>query len=552
MFFQNHKLFFSLSAVTLAIQSVAYANVPNAGTISRDIKQETQAVAVQKIAEPQKQTREQQASDSIEIAVQKIRVLGAEAVAEQELAVLAQEYEGKTVTLGQLHELTDKISDYYNQQGYHLARAILPPQRIDKGEVVIQVFEGKIAGVQLMNNSRLKDSVAQTYLERGIETGKALNRQKSERTLLLLRDLAGVGAINYSLVEGNQVGETNLVASLEGAPLLSGNLSLDNYGNKSTGRARTRLNLYLNNPFGRGERFTLQGMSSFDGLDYGFVGLDLPVGYHGLSFNTSFSHTQYELGDAFEKLDADGYSDTFSAGLRYPLLRSNQHNLWVSANGEYRNLTDRVRATKTETKKIIKSGNISLNGSFQDNLLAGGYTSFYLQNTFGHLRFRSDDARAIDAVSAKTAGGYYKLNLSLSRTQFFTPELSLWANLNAQWSHKNLDSGEQLSLGGIDGVSAYTSNAVSGDKGVIANLQLRYAINQFLALNTFYDVGHATLRNKPFTDEKNHRTLQGAGIGLNFQFKDLMLEAKSAWKINNPSDSKESGPQVWLKGSYYF
>lgn len=90
-----------------------------------------------------------------------------------------------------------------------------------------------------------------------------------------------------------------------------------NHGSESTGEKRVRANVYLQSPFGRGETISLQGMSSLRGLDYGRVGLELPLGYNGLSFNSSFSRTCYELGGNFANLNADGSSDTVDFGVRY-------------------------------------------------------------------------------------------------------------------------------------------------------------------------------------------------------------------------------------------
>lgn len=106
------------------------------------------------------------------------------------------------------------------------------------------------------------------------------------------------------------------------------------------------------------------------------------------------------------------------------MLRTNQHNLWLASGGEIRRLIDSVRATNTETKKAVRAGNVSINGSFQDSLGAGGYTQLSLQNTLGRLNIRSAEARAIDTVSAKMQVNYYKLTANLNRTQYF----------NQQWS----------------------------------------------------------------------------------------------------------------------
>ena len=63
---------------------------------------------------------------------------------------------------------------------------------------------------------------------------------------------------------------------------------------------------------------------------------------------------------------------------------------------------------------------------------------------------------------------------------------SQWINENlnfktsglAQFSNKNLDSSEQLSLGGITGVRAYPSGEASGDQGYKLTTEL-----QIISLN---------------------------------------------------------------------
>lgn len=82
----------------------------------------------------------------------------------------------------------------------------------------------------------------------------------------------------------------------------------------------------------------------------------------------------------------------------------------------------------------------------------------------------------------------------MSRTQFITPKFSLTGSLNGQWANKNLDSAEQMSLGGSDSVAAYHSNNVSADSALVAQFEGRYAFSPAFALGAFYDVGRGKLR----------------------------------------------------------
>lgn len=278
----------------------------------------------------------------------------------------------------------------------------------------------------------------------------------------------------------------------------------------------------------------------------------MPVGADGLMFSGSLGHTRYDLGGAFKDLNATGTANTVDIGARYPLIRSNRNNLWLSASGEYRDLQDKIGSTDTVTDKSIKTLHLGANGYHQDDWLMGGYTQWRVDNTFGRLTIDSADARAIDSLSAKTEGAYYKIAANISRTQYFSPQFSATLSLNGQWANKNLDPAEQMSLGGNDAVAAYHSNDVSADIALQGGLELRYALTPYVSLSGFYDAGRAKLRAKPFVSGDNTVNLHGGGIGLYSQYKDFYLQGKIAWRASNQQFSNDRNPRAWLKMGYNF
>lgn len=555
LYLKRKEIMLILSFIAPISSSYANEIVPNAGSISReiDVNQPSFKIEQQKnIVENDTIAKEANPSDAIKIEIKTLRLIGMKIFDQNELLPLVKSLEGKTSTLGEIRTVVDKITQYYHSAGYVLSRAIIPPQKLIDGVFTIQIIEGKVSQVKSVNQSRLKDEVLERYLKQAYSLNEPLYAPQSGRALLLIRDLAGIADVNYSLQAGKEKDETLLVANVFPTQVVNGNISVDNHGGKSTGKYRSRLDLYINNLFGRGEQVNLQGMSSFRGLNNGKLGVTLPVGYNGLIFNGNISHTEYKLGKQFKKLDASGKSTTISIGGRYPIIRSNNRNLWISTNVEKRYLFDEVSSTNTLTKKRLSLINVGINADIRDQFLNGGYNQFSLVNTFGNLNIRSKDAREIDALSAKTQGQYYKLNLSVSRTQFLNSKWNLFTKITAQWANKNLDSSEQLSLGGLDAVLGYSSNAASGDSGIITNLQLRYAFNPYITLTGFYDIGYLKIRNKPYVNEKNYRNLQDIGIGLDIKANGLIIEAKSAWKINKPDDINEHDPKIWLKATYQF
>ncbi len=528
------------------VSAECWAN--DAGSISRqaeqDIPIQPQTVNLPKLEQTAVST------DNTPIEVKHIQLNGRTLVGLEEIQPTLDKHIGTTTTFGGLQQLARQVTNIYHQAGYPLAQVVIPPQRIENGVVVLQVIEGKIASVNVQNQSRLSDKVAENYLTRAIQPNAPLKQADSERALLLIKDLAGTEGVNYRLA-GEEQG-TNLVVDLDKAPLVDGFVQVDNYGSKSTGKVRTRAGINLNSPFGYGERISAQGMTSLKGVDYARLSADLPVGYDGLMVSAGVGHTRYDLGGAFKDLEATGTADTVDVGIRYPALRSNNSSVWINVGAEHRKLKDEIGATNTTTHKTLKAIQLGLSGYHQDRLGASGYTQWSLNNTLGNLDIKSADARAIDAVSAKTQGNYHKITGNLGRTQYFTPKFSLYTGVNGQWANKNLDSAEQFSLGGADSVAAYHSNDVSTDLAAVGQIEARYALNSAITLGAFYDVGRAKLQAKPYTDTRNFVNLYGGGIGLYTQYKDFSLQSKIAWQGSDETFSDNKDPRWWLKVGYQF
>lgn len=526
---------------------VATAQTLDAGSISRQAEQEATVPSSKEIAP--KSTAGTISQDTTPIEVRAIELKGRSLLSEQKLQPLLDEYIGKTTTLGGLQQLAHRIGQIYHAEGYPFAMVVVPRQSIEQGKVVLQVMEGQINEVVVNNQSRLSNQVANQYMKDVIQPNQAMKQADAEKAVLLMQQLAGTQAINYRRnVQGNS---NQMVVDLAPAPLVDGFVQLDNYGSKSTGKTRTRAGINLNSPFGRGERISAQAMSSFKGVNYGRLSVDAPIGYRGLSTSLGVGHTRYDLGGAFKDLDATGNATSADWSLRYPLVLSNQHNVSLFGGMEYRKLKDEVGATDTVTRKNLRSANVGVSGWSR---YGSGVTQFNLTNTFGHLNIKSADALAIDEVSAKTDGSYYKLNASLSRTQYFTPKFSAKLGVTGQWANKNLDSAEQLSLGGADAVSAYHSNDVSADQGVIGQLVLSYAVSPYVSVSAFYDYGRAKLRHNPYVDSvKNSVHMHGGGIGLDAQYKGFFAETKLAFagKNGDLADVRKD-KQWWLKVGYQF
>ncbi len=182
-----------------------------------------------------------------------------------------REDEGKTLTLGQLQKLAQKITDYYREKGYPLSRAVIPAQSLEGGVAKIRVIEAEYGKVLLNNSSAAHSSLLQSLLD-PLQSGAPIEDGSLDRALLLLSDVAGIET-TASLMPGAQVGSSDLTVSATPGVSAVGSVTVDNYGNDYTGNGRIGGAVTINELLGLGDQLSANGLTSGRGMDYARLGL---------------------------------------------------------------------------------------------------------------------------------------------------------------------------------------------------------------------------------------------------------------------------------------
>lgn len=490
---------------------------PDAGGVARDAAPIEVLPSPSKdsvLAQPKDQDVGNQRQDKARIFVRRIRVTGARLYPAPVLEALVANLNNGHATLAELSQGATRITRFYRDHGWMLARAYVPAQSIKGGEVEIRVVEGALSEVHVETDrqSRLRASVIDAYLA-AIERGVPLNQPQVDRALLLLSDLSGA-RLRADLSAGADPGQTELTVRNQATPLVSGELDADNYGSRYTGKARLGGLVNLNSPFGYGEQFTAHVLASDSSLYYGRLAGQAPVGSFGLSTGMSVTHTQYLLGSDFAELGARGRADVVQWNLAYALVRSVPVNVIGQFTSEYRDLFDEVDATSSDTHKHAFHQSFNLLFSGRDALMAGADTQAALRVGTGTLTILSQRAAAIDAAGAQSTGRYATLNLDLQRNQRLSNRWSVLLSARAQLASRNLDSYQKFTLGGPGGVRAYPSGEGTGDEGWMTSAELSYRVDAMLIPSVFYDIGGVTINKHPYLDGTNARVLRGYGVGM--------------------------------------
>jgi hemolysin activation/secretion protein len=554
---------FKVSVTTAALLTLSQAalaqQAPSAGTQLQQIppqplpRKAEPGITVERSTSP---------SEPIEggatVRVASLRITGNTLFSERELIAAANVVPGTELTLFELRKSAARISDYYNSRGYFLAQAYLPAQDIKDGAVTVAVVEGNYGKLNVRNRAKLSDRVTTDILS-GLDTGSPVANAPLERRLLLLSDIPGV-VVKSTLAPGALLGTSDLIVDIAPGRRVTGSVEADNAGNRYTGNYRAGGSVNLNNPTGLGDLLSLRLLVSEGGLAYGRASYQALVGDGAVGL--AYTHLRYELGREFESLDADGSADIFSVFGSYPLVRSRGANFYALAGVDVKLLEDRIGLVSAESDKQVEVATLGFSGDSRDDLGGGGWNTFSGGVSVGNLDIQNPAERAADALTARSDGGFGKLQGSVARLQTLSGPLSLYASLRGQLAFDNLDSSEKLQLGGAYGVRAYPEGEAYGDQGYIGTIEARLMLAPWAAalpgqlqLIGFVDAGEVDYSEDPWFAGSNHASRSGFGAGLTwFGPHDLVLRGSYAHKLGDAETT--SGPdkpgRAWFQISKLF
>jgi hemolysin activation/secretion protein len=564
-------LFFS---TLLFVPQTRAQTPPDSGTILRQIDPIPPAAPAKSppVIQLPSETRPALTNPSdVTITVRGYRITRSTAFSEAQLLPLVADSVGNALNLQELDAIADRITRFYRDQGYLVARAYLPAQEVEAGVIEIAVIEGAYSAFSIQNRSLLNSEQLARYLI-PLQQANLIREAALERSLLLIGDANGVGAITPTLSPGDRVGGSNLNIDLGDAPHFSGSVDLDNYGGKTNGEHRLGFVFNINSPYGRGDQFSLRGIFTPEGIQgggdphgkttFGRASYATPLGHRGLRGGIAYSDLRYKIGDPFAALDASGDAKITSVYLAYPFIRSRKANLYIQLSYDGKRLVDSslVNAALFGAVDVEKKINVvswGLSGDGQDDFIGGGRTRYGLAFTAGDLKIQTAGARADDDANLRTHGNFSKAYLNIERDQRISETWSIHFAASAQESNKNLDPAEEFPLAGPNGVRAFAQGYLSGDRGYLATAELRKSFDKapWLQLLAFFDHGGVRIDRDPLpANSDNNRTLNGAGLGFMAALpNNFALRFHHAWRLNADELAKrEAQHQTWFQAVKYF
>jgi hemolysin activation/secretion protein len=401
-----------------------------------------------------------------------VDIIGAHAISQDSLAQTYQPFLGKKVSQADLAAIAGAISDLYRANGFHLSRAIVPPQDIAGGRVQIRVIEGTIVETELKGEGG-EDFGIRPML------GPVLAEQPSrlatlERQLFLINARPGVRIVDSALDEiGSTTGRFRLTVYLKTWHVFS-SFGLDNLGSSSVGPWQTYGTAAFNSYLTPGDTLALNlSTIANDPRQLGFARLsyDAPVGVDGVRLGASALYSAVRPGDV-RRLNSDiTTTDAFEVRASTVPFMSKASALTLTLAGTFSNVSEHDMFGPWYNDHI-RTASLTADYKLQDGFGGTNYaTATYRQglDVFGASQF-GDELLSRNGASSN----FSVLNLWFTRYQTLNDIWSLKLSAASQTASRPLFTSQQFYLGGAAFGRGYGAAEISGDNGLAGSLELRF------------------------------------------------------------------------------
>lgn len=567
---QHAGFIYSLLILALVFfPAISYAQ--DAGTLQRELELQLQRSAPKPQLQPEKPVPQKQSKPNEQKVVFKgFKFQGNTLLSNAQLEEVVKPWVNTEITFSDLKDVTTAIQNLYAQNN-RIAQATIPPQDIVEGILLININEGKLGSVIVEpakpgQKLRFNSETAKLYLTNSDEDDPYINSKPIYRGMALLNGLPGVQATG-EFEPGQNSGESDFRVKLSDGPLFSGQAALSNYGISSTGVGQALASLALNSPTGYGDQANLDAIQS-SGSTLAQLAYSLPVGYDGWRVGVNGNYLTSKTLAGWSENQVEGTANTVGLNATYALYRSEGSSANLRFSVENRNYQNK-QSGAVISQYQIKTTNVAISGSFSDT--SQSLINYSLNGTLGNLNIQNLTQAGADLSGPGTNGNYTKLSFFLSRTQAlsFLKDTTWLISATGQLANKNLNSAEQLYMGGPYAVRAYPVAQGASSQGLILSTQLLYRFDMGLEVGAFGDLGiaqqYATLYPdwQGATNANNIYQLGAVGPTIKYNYENWAFDAMAAFRVGQNPLYNSSGQQLnvdnyyrrvqaWIRGTYSF
>jgi hemolysin activation/secretion protein len=432
-------------------------------------------------------------AEQIKFTLRKVILQGNHVYSNAELKSLYKDKINKSISVAELQNIVQSITNYYRNNGYILSRAILPPQHVNNGIVHITVIEGYINKVTVIGKANGARQILEAYGNKIVQS-RPLQIKVMEHYLLLANQLPGVDVKAVLEPSKTETGASDLNLAVQ-QQAVNASFSYDNYGTLYIGPLQMTASTSANSMFRSGDTTRFTTLTTTHGSELNFYDLyyQTPLWESGLqgSFDANKSYTTPGLN--LQPLKVDGTSTSYTAGLQYPLRRSRSANATLDGSFVYSNsqTTQLGFNLYNDHVRYVRFGGTT---DFADRFSGINLISVHAEKGLNVLG-ASDDPNSVTSSRFGADSIYSKLTAQMSRTQSLFSQLSGYLLASGQYAFNPLLTSVQFGFGGSQLGRGYDPAEILGDRGLAGSAELRWDSSpqkwflQNIQYYAFYDIG---------------------------------------------------------------
>lgn len=320
--------------------------------------------------------------------------------------------------------------------------------------------------------------------------------------------------------------------------VLGGLVQANNYGLDQFGREQVLGNVRIAGftPLSELSLTTQQSR----GVGYYRADYFAPIVGTGMRWNTYVSQVRSEAKDV------KGLSSEVGAGLS-KLLSTDRSGRWLASSEVSKRQTQNWASGVENTNRIDHQLRLKVRAESSKGWVDNFNNEVSLVAGTMNLDRNATD-KTDDATGLKIAGSYQKLEMNgglshaLGNDGVYTGSVR-W---KAQAAAKNLDTYNRISLGGVNGIRAYTSLDGVGDQGAQMSFDIIHQVVPDVYGGLFYDIGMVRNSRYPLAaaTDTGFYTLHGVGWQVGGKIEDVNWSLSMAHAIG-----KNPGPGVWTSAN---
>lgn len=477
--------------------------------------------------------------------IREVVVTGSTLLADEALASLKADYEGKEISARDMRRCADLVNRAYSREGYITSYAYIKPDRLPDGVLEIVVVEGRVGKIEIRGNKIFSTELLRKKVS--LEEGEIFNFKQLNLDVFRMNKAQDRKA-SISLEPDTATGNTNIVLNVKERSPVHVTLQADNYGADTILYYRYKTFVSHNNISGHDDTLTAK-VEWAEADAHKIVDFDYSIPLND-TWRFQFYLLPYKSEDYYardnQETDFEKRARKFYFWFYQSLINEPDVEL-VSSYGFtyfdiwwYKPYQDYDSPAKRDEYRVAK-WNLALNRADKNG-------RWVITNDLqqGIPDFLAGTPRKADTASVAGAKGDFVKNLlTVARRQKLIPGVDLTAKARWQITSATLTGVNSFSMGGFNGVidnRGYPRTQFPADNGHAMNVGLEFPpyflsrsayvpfstktkLYDSLRLFTFVDWSYGALKSPKEGDDKAN-TLTSAGVGFKYNVPEQNVSVR--------------------------